>query len=93
MKFRLTTSGSTYPDGRRKKQLEKLGFKFTQHDQKYTELYQGIWGNQKDMYHMDWNQEVTVEINTLEDLLAFQKKFGQIVLSDNEIEIYDDYRE
>lgn len=44
----------------------------------------------------DW----TIEINSLEELIAFRKKYGEIILTasvlpeiDNEIEIYDDYRE
>ena len=37
--------------------------------------------------------EAFVEINSLEELLAFVAKYGRIVLSENEIEIYDDYRE
>ena len=44
----------------------------------------------------DW----TIEINTLEELIAFRKKYGELVLTfsripeiDYEIEIYDDYRE
>ena len=37
--------------------------------------------------------EAFVEINALEELLAFVAKYGRIVLSENEIEIYDDYRE
>lgn len=44
----------------------------------------------------DW----TIEINSLEELIAFSKKYGELVLTravipeiDNEIEIYDDYRE
>lgn len=44
----------------------------------------------------DW----TIEINSLEELIAFRKKYGELVLTasvipeiDNEIEIYDDYRE
>ena len=37
--------------------------------------------------------EAFVEINSLEELLAFVAKYGLIVLSKNEIEIYDDYRE
>lgn len=42
----------------------------------------------------------TIEINTLEELIAFRKKYGEIILTvsvlpeiDNEIEIYDDCRE
>ena len=44
----------------------------------------------------DW----TIEINTLEELIKFRKKYGEIILTesvlpeiDNEIEIYDSYRE
>ena len=37
--------------------------------------------------------EAFVTINSLEELLAFVAKYGRIVLSENEIEIYDDYRE
>ena len=35
-----------------------------------------------------------LEINSLEELMDFQKKEGSsVILSDNTIEIYDDYRE
>ena len=93
MKFSLRTSGSTYQDGRYKKQLEKLGFTFKPHDEEYNALYQQIRKSKKQMFHMDWEQDVIVELNTLEDLLQFQKKFGPIILNGNSIEIYDDYRE
>lgn len=46
--------------------------------------------------HTEW----VVEINTIEELMAFCKKYGDIIISEqscemkfNEIEIYDDYRE
>lgn len=42
----------------------------------------------------------TIEINTLEELINFRKKYGDIILTisiypeiDYKIEIYDDYRE
>ena len=48
-------------------------------------------------------QEYNIEINTLEELVAFAKKYGDLVLKDDNdygkekdipsIEIYDDYRE
>ena len=48
-------------------------------------------------------QEYNIEINTLEDLVAFAKKYGKLIFMDNNfygeekdipsIEIYDDYRE
>jgi len=34
-----------------------------------------------------------IDINTLEEFMAFQKRYGQLVLNSNTIEIYDDYRE
>jgi len=41
-----------------------------------------------------WNEPIYwVEINTLEELMAFIAKYGRIVLYDGKIEIYDDYRE
>ena len=43
----------------------------------------------------DYTYESTIEINTLEELIEFQKTCGcEIILIDeNEIEIYDDFRE
>ena len=48
-------------------------------------------------------QEYNIEINTLEELVAFAKKYGELVFKDDNyygkekdipsIEIYDDYRE
>lgn len=38
--------------------------------------------------------EPTIEIKSLEELMEFRNKFGQLVLEDeNRIEIYNDYRE
>ena len=43
----------------------------------------------------DWfGHEEKVEINTLEELLEFQEEcYYPIIISRDEIEIYDDYRE
>ena len=48
-------------------------------------------------------QEYNIEINTLEELVAFSEKYGELILKDDNyygkekyipsIEIYDDYRE
>lgn len=48
-------------------------------------------------------QEYNIEINTLEELVAFARKYGKLVFTDDNfygeetdipsIEIYDDYRE
>lgn len=34
-----------------------------------------------------------IELSTLEELLALHDKYGEIVLTDGQIEIYDSYRE
>ncbi len=34
-----------------------------------------------------------IDINTLEELMAFQKRYEELVLNSDSIEIYDDYRE
>lgn len=36
---------------------------------------------------------VKVELKTLEELNNFMKVFGKLIISDNRIEIYDDWRE
>lgn len=36
---------------------------------------------------------VKVELKTLEELNSFIKVFGRVIISDNRIEIYDDWRE
>ena len=43
-------------------------------------------------FDTEWD-EWAVEINTLEELQAFVKKHGSIILDDDEIIIYDDYIE
>ena len=40
-------------------------------------------------YHTGWR----IEICSLDELMAFIRKYGQIVMSEKEIEIYDTYRE
>lgn len=42
---------------------------------------------------VDGKYEYSVIINTLEELMAFIEKYGMIVLDEDKIEIYDDYRE
>ena len=41
----------------------------------------------------EWENKYEVELNTLEELMAFVSKYGLIVLSSSTIEIYDAYRE
>ncbi len=65
------------------KRLEALGFRFEKNSSNYR----------SDDIHPDGHR-ITTEINTLEELLAFQKKYGDLIIEkDNEITIYDDYVE
>jgi hypothetical protein len=83
MKFELSQE-KVWVDDKEKKELEKLGFKFVKENRlPYTSC--GEW------YHSGKNPKI--EFNTLKELMNFIKKYGQIVLSEDEIEIYNDYRE
>lgn len=77
MKFKLSTSGNFYPQADRRKKLEEIGFTFKQSDYKY--------------FTIEGSPEI--EINSLEDLIQFADKFGEIIVGNESIEIYDDYRE
>jgi len=83
MTFALTTSGYFYTKDQADA-LSELGFKFTP----YPEHYKG-----RDMMRKDGPDEVTIEIKTLEELMAFTQKWGECVVGNGHIEIYDDYRE
>ncbi len=80
---------------------------------KFTIKRTGIWGNDKPCdeatpyevkNNVIKNGETekcwAIEINSLEDLIALYRKYGELVIQTNmwdretpEIEIYDDYRE
>lgn len=89
MKFNLETSGDFYK-AENIKDLEKLGFEFKEHDfkggiPKYMKIH---------------NEALTIEINSLDELLALTKEHGDIVIEPPDqfselytLEIYDDYRE
>lgn len=83
MKFRLDTSGSLY-EPEKAARLEALGFRFEPDPREPgARLYKPL----------ELNLDVTTEIATLEELVEFTRKWGRVVLSEGEIEIYDDYRE
>lgn len=52
------------------------------------EQYLGLWDVKEDDTPV-W----MIELSTMEELLALHDKYGEIVLTDGQIEIYDDYRE
>ena len=82
MKFRLETSGIYYSESEKNK-LEKLGFHFAEADKR----------NLSTAYRIKSYPKVEIEINSLEELMILVKEFGEIIISENELEIYDNYRE
>ena len=80
MKFLLSTSGNFYSE-EQAEELKTLGFKFTEtRPEKKKNLFMPT-------------ESVEIEINTLEELVAFSEKWGNLIISPKTIEIYDDYRE
>ena len=77
MKFELSTSKHFYPDKNERIELSKLGFTFRPSE--YKE------------YAIEGTLEI--EINSLEELIEFSKEFGELIIEDKSIEIYNGYRE
>ena len=77
MKFIVSTSGDFYQQADRRKELKEIGFTFKQSDYKD--------------FTIEGSPEI--EINSLEELIQFANKFGEIIVGDGSIEIYNDYRE
>lgn len=83
MKFTLTTSGVFYSNEQAEK-LKVLGFPF----QTFT------CPGKTERQMIGPVDEVEVEIGSLEELLAFQKKWGPLIIYDeSHLEIYDNHRE
>lgn len=87
MKFKLTNCDH-FPKEDYAKKLETLGFKFKPCNDVYFKSQGRL---EPDSW--DDNSKISIEINSLEELIAFVRKWGQIVLYEDEINIYDDYRE
>ena len=81
MKYKLSQA-KYWVDDAEKDELEKLGFSFTKGKGVYESLGQWVISGDPE-----------VEINTLEDLNDFVKTYGEIVLRENSITIYNDYLE
>ena len=82
MKFTVTTAGYFYDASKARSKYESIGFTFKDYK------------DHSDRVVID-NREVEVELSTLDDLMAFSDKFGQLVVSNDppNITIYDDYME
>lgn len=84
MKFELKTSGWAYTTKQASK-LEKLGFEF----EPFVDTY-GIFGGAN--LHIK-PKDLSIEINTLEELIKLIGNYGSVIVDLGSIEIYDDYRE
>lgn len=84
MKFKLNTTGTFYSSEEATK-LRVLGFKF-----RTTKEVYGAGAFTPQEFYKD-HQDVEVEISTLEDLLKFISSWGECIIDDNSITIYDDY--
>lgn len=80
MKFRLSETASWIKDKVEKEKLEKYGFKFEK------------IGNMN-MWEEIRNYNLTIKINTIKDLKNLINDFHRLVISADEIEIYNDFRE
>ena len=81
MRFELCTAGWRYDEAQQKR-LEHLGFEFVGADDEY--------GPHKNLRQVG----PFIDINTLEELMAFREHVGSdLVLGDETITIYDDYME
>lgn len=85
MKFTLKVSREVFNEEEQMKVLEPLGFEFS--DGEPSEWIPGAI----DFFKV--GEAPTIEINTLEELMEFAGKWGQLVISSGTIEIYDTYRE
>jgi hypothetical protein len=82
MKFKLSTSKYSYYNLQQIKELEELGFKFKEEKDRWSD---------GQVHYIQGDIEVSIE--DLADLQKFISKWGQIVMSEDSIEIYNDYRE
>ena len=79
------TNDATWTDKEHADKLRQLGFKVKKEtNPKYKQ--------HGDYYIEDHRAGITA-ISTLKELMDFIRVYGQIVLDEDKIEIYDDYRE
>ena len=78
MKFTITTTASLYRNLEDVENLKTIGFVFLE--------------DRSNNFHKK-NKSVKIEINSIEELISFTIKFGDIIVNQTSIEIYDGYRE
>lgn len=85
MKFKVQTVACFY-DEEDKKKLEALGFKFKPYS---IQEHKRVGGKYFPYYKID--SSVNIEINTLEELMKFQDEWGQLIINQDCITIFDGY--
>ena len=83
MKTKIRTANDFYNDAD-KDSLAKLGFEFKMQTERHGIGNYNGWSPQN---------EPEIDINTLDELLAMVRVYGDIVIREDEIIIYDDYLE
>ena len=94
-KFRLTTSASLYREyDEQIGKLKELGFEFEQYIPDFGRLPGLMVFAPSGIAEYKIIGEPTIEIQTMEDLMKFKEKFGELILRDGDLlEIYNDYTE
>lgn len=86
MKFKLYTAKTFYEmsgeENKEKEKLEKLGFVF--------KIYKSDWRVSEEWHLVESS---TIDINSLEELMVLIKEWGNVVVSEDDITIYNDYLE
>ncbi len=85
MKFNITTSKRFYDVINEIEKLKSLGFEFKEVDNKIFryELLPAF----------EIGTSIEIEITNLDALIAFQNEWGEIIIEDGGIEIYNAHRE
>ena len=88
MKFKLRSATMSYDSEDldeliEMEELEEIGFKY--------ELEEDGYGRAE--FYEVYNPSLEIEINTLEELMEFIKKYGRLIIEKDEIITYNDYIE
>jgi len=83
MKFEITTTSYDY-DKKDSDKLKSLGFEFK------TESHTNLKGYER---YSKKDKKVFKEINSIDELMEFVKQYKKVIIYENTIEIYDNYRE
>ncbi len=81
MIFTISTSGHFYSE-QGAEELQRIGFTFLRDPSYFTD---------RPMCKSD--HKPSIHVDTLDELLGLSEKWGDLIIGDGHIEIYDNYRE